>query len=200
MLPDSEHRVLPRPIGPPFCRFRSAPPMRRNRISPVFVRVLALAVCARALAGEAAKRPRSIDELMALKSVGAPAISPSGAHVVFAVSAWEHPSAKSDTVRGDKHDMRSHLWLVPADGSRPPRQITFSERGESAPAWSRDGSVISFVSGRGTAPAGADAPRSQLFILPLDGGEAEKRSEEHTSELQSPDHLVCRLLLEKKKE
>src|SRR5258708_15026292 len=28
--------------------------------------------------------------------------------------------------------------------------------------------------------------------------EFEKRSEEHTSELQSPDHLVCRLLLEKK--
>src|SRR5258708_10426356 len=28
---------------------------------------------------------------------------------------------------------------------------------------------------------------------------ATKRSEEHTSELQSPDHLVCRLLLEKKK-
>src|SRR5258708_31008877 len=31
-------------------------------------------------------------------------------------------------------------------------------------------------------------------------GEGESwRSEEHTSELQSPDHLVCRLLLEKKK-
>src|SRR5258708_20291201 len=28
---------------------------------------------------------------------------------------------------------------------------------------------------------------------------ANQRSEEHTSELQSPDHLVCRLLLEKKK-
>src|SRR5258708_25170737 len=28
---------------------------------------------------------------------------------------------------------------------------------------------------------------------------SEGRSEEHTSELQSPDHLVCRLLLEKKK-
>src|SRR5258708_9851153 len=26
----------------------------------------------------------------------------------------------------------------------------------------------------------------------------DRRSEEHTSELQSPDHLVCRLLLEKK--
>src|SRR5258708_14598488 len=30
-------------------------------------------------------------------------------------------------------------------------------------------------------------------------GVGEVRSEEHTSELQSPDHLVCRLLLEKKK-
>src|SRR5258708_20169890 len=32
--------------------------------------------------------------------------------------------------------------------------------------------------------------RTRLFL---------SRSEEHTSELQSPDHLVCRLLLEKKK-
>src|SRR5258708_18827755 len=30
-------------------------------------------------------------------------------------------------------------------------------------------------------------------------GDVSPRSEEHTSELQSPDHLVCRLLLEKKK-
>src|SRR5207244_13607927 len=34
---------------------------------------------------------------------------------------------------------------------------------------------------------------------PLHRGHAPRRSEEHTSELQSPDHLVCRLLLEKKK-
>src|SRR5574344_860868 len=30
-------------------------------------------------------------------------------------------------------------------------------------------------------------------------GRTDYRSEEHTSELQSPDHIVCRLLLEKKK-
>src|SRR5258708_17422938 len=38
--------------------------------------------------------------------------------------------------------------------------------------------------------------------LPAKSGAREisrSRSEEHTSELQSPDHLVCRLLLEKKK-
>src|SRR5258708_18009908 len=33
----------------------------------------------------------------------------------------------------------------------------------------------------------------------LDLRRNQPRSEEHTSELQSPDHLVCRLLLEKKK-
>src|SRR2546426_6871265 len=32
-----------------------------------------------------------------------------------------------------------------------------------------------------------------------EGGPADLRSEEHTSELQSPCNLVCRLLLEKKK-
>src|SRR5258708_12831085 len=35
--------------------------------------------------------------------------------------------------------------------------------------------------------------------LPSRIGYLQNRSEEHTSELQSPDHLVCRLLLEKKK-
>src|SRR5258708_28820984 len=34
---------------------------------------------------------------------------------------------------------------------------------------------------------------------PMSGLTVQVRSEEHTSELQSPDHLVCRLLLEKKK-
>src|SRR5258708_37614591 len=36
-------------------------------------------------------------------------------------------------------------------------------------------------------------------LNPIDTGRHLGRSEEHTSELQSPDHLVCRLLLEKKK-
>src|SRR2546430_5881518 len=35
--------------------------------------------------------------------------------------------------------------------------------------------------------------------LPAQTGSAKKRSEEHTSELQSQSNLVCRLLLEKKK-
>src|SRR5438876_5846597 len=36
-------------------------------------------------------------------------------------------------------------------------------------------------------------------VFKLDKTDVRLRSEEHTSELQSPVHLVCRLLLEKKK-
>src|SRR5438552_18637759 len=56
-----------------------------------------------------------------------------------------------------------------------------------------DALPIYLASDRSAVPAGAvarDASSSSPFPM---------RSEEHTSELQSPDHLVCRLLLEKKK-
>src|SRR2546429_1537245 len=51
----------------------------------------------------------------------------------------------------------------------------------------------------------ADAPRGECrFMIAIEGVEPAqqtviRRSEEHTSELQSRLHLVCRLLLEKKK-
>src|SRR5258708_17630911 len=41
-----------------------------------------------------------------------------------------------------------------------------------------------------------DTKRASARLVVL---RSQPRSEEHTSELQSPDHLVCRLLLEKKK-
>src|SRR5258708_18905267 len=39
----------------------------------------------------------------------------------------------------------------------------------------------------------------KILVAHVGAGAAIARSEEHTSELQSPDHLVCRLLLEKQK-
>src|SRR5207244_7854584 len=41
--------------------------------------------------------------------------------------------------------------------------------------------------------------RTSANSMPCPRNTDRYRSEEHTSELQSPDHLVCRLLLEKKK-
>src|SRR5207244_7972989 len=62
-----------------------------------------------------------------------------------------------------------------------------------APAWRRRHHLRVQLSARG-ARLGL-GPRARLRRH----DRVEARSEEHTSELQSPDHLVCRLLLEKKK-
>src|SRR2546426_5586164 len=53
---------------------------------------------------------------------------------------------------------------------------------------------------RARVPARAALPGTRPATVATTGGLARERSEEHTSELQSPCNLVCRLLLEKKKQ
>src|SRR5207244_7614413 len=52
--------------------------------------------------------------------------------------------------------------------------------------------LVRLEEGRDTKEGATVKPKAPPELL-------EERSEEHTSELQSPDHLVCRLLLVKKK-
>src|SRR3712207_7140098 len=75
---------------------------------------------------------------------------------------------------------------------RPPRSTLFpyTTLFRSRPGGERGG-----VAERLCEP-GRDLER---FVLQLEPREPEDRSEEHTSELQSRQYLVCRLLLEKKK-
>ena len=63
-------------------------------------------------------------------------------------------------------------------------------------------SMGSFLLAGGTKGKRLALPHSRIMIHQPSGGTRGQatRSEEHTSELQSPDHLVCRLLLEKKKQ
>src|SRR5437763_6020636 len=75
-----------------------------------------------------------------------------------------------------------YLWLV--------------DRGAAVNRFTEDGSTaLSYAAGRGHD--------SVVELLIKCGAELDHRdagrSEEHTSELQSPMYLVCRLLLEKKK-
>ncbi len=109
-------------------------------------------------------------DVLRMSSVGGIAIAPAGDRILYTVTGWEHPNAKADTVLGDKHDRRSHIWVVPFAGGTA-RQLTFAERGESQPAWSPDGKAIAFVSARGVG-TGDDAPKPQVWLLPADGGEA----------------------------
>src|SRR3712207_7318845 len=59
--------------------------------------------------------------------------------------------------------------------------------------------LFSFLHPSPQDQAGAWFSRSWALFPALSGGHPGWRSEEHTSELQSRQYLVCRLLLEKKK-
>src|SRR5438876_8017770 len=60
----------------------------------------------------------------------------------------------------------------------------------------RGGGIPYRAAGRNTSPW---CKSFDSYVFPAPRWQRTPRSEEHTSELQSPVHLVCRLLLEKKK-
>src|SRR2546426_8142771 len=85
---------------------------------------------------------------------------------------------------------------------RPPRSTLFpyTTLFRSHSLRSADAAQVSGVHGGGGAYAGSGHWRQHRdFQSRRWVGTARPRSEEHTSELQSPCNLVCRLLLEKKK-
>src|SRR5258708_17794559 len=73
-------------------------------------------------------------------------------------------------------------------------QVDDKIRFEAAEAVLVDGKVVIAEGAEGAGKV-TEAKKGKSLDL---GGRRIIRSEEHTSELQSPDHLVCRLLLEKK--
>ena len=75
-----------------------------------------------------AKEPLTHETLFLMKRVGPPAASPDGKWVAFSVTEPSYDEKKEV----------SDLWIVPADGSAPPRRLTSSKGGESAPDWSPD--------------------------------------------------------------
>ena len=135
--------------------------------------VIALVVLtASVYVGAQQRRPVTFDDVMQMKVVGAPAISPDGSQVLYTVRQWE-PASERDK---DRLDARSHIFKVPTNGSSPARQISFGERGDNQPQWSPDGKYVSFLSTRGAA-SGDDGPRPQIYVMRADGGEAWKLTE-----------------------
>jgi dipeptidyl aminopeptidase/acylaminoacyl peptidase len=107
------------------------------------------------LAGSATlAEPFTAEHLVLIDRVGAPAVSPDGELIVYAV---RHTDMEADKGRYD-------LWLSSIDGGEP-RRLTTHEANDTSPAWSTDGRYILFLSSRGKT--------TQVWRLPVTGGEAE---------------------------
>src|SRR5271170_7094443 len=106
-----------------------------------------------------ALKPITHEALWMMKRVGAPSVSPDGKWVVYSVL---EPSYETDKAVSD-------LWLVPADGLKPPRRLTNTKASEDDVVWSPDSASIAFSTKR----EGDDA--EQIYILNLaEGGEARR--------------------------
>src|SRR5258708_17027710 len=90
---------------------------------------------------------------------------------------------------------------------RPPRSTLFpyttlfrsaARAARLAPSHSRYLRASAARGGSARSPPSSASRRPWSAASSAPARKLPRRSEEHTSELQSPDHLVCRLLLEKK--
>src|SRR5205807_8988626 len=108
----------------------------------------------------------------------------------------------SDPLLLSRHDPPRHLHSFPTR-----RSSDLNEQGDPKSPWHdlRVRQALNYAIDRqalsdqqtlgASPPTGTIVARALEFALPIEA----YRSEEHTSELQSPCNLVCRLLLEKKK-
>ncbi|MFQ5568506.1 MAG: prolyl oligopeptidase family serine peptidase [Rhodothermales bacterium] len=105
--------------------------------------------------------PILVTDLLKIQQLGAVTASPDGRFVAYtARTIVEKPDAEGE------YTYRSHLWVIPVSSSGVPQQLTHGDRGASQPAWHPDGDRIAFV-----RPVDGT---SQIFLLPIYGGEAQQ--------------------------
>src|SRR5256885_10861693 len=98
----------------------------------------------------------------------------------------------SDVCSSDLRPLRVTAPLAPAAREQPCRRQPRNAHGQQVGQRAHAAAALVHHTGR-------IAACQQLVELRAQQGGRLERSEEHTSELQSPCNLVCRLLLEKKK-
>lgn len=104
------------------------------------------------------------EDYFAFEFLNDPHISPDGKLVAYVVTRIDRAQNRRN----------SAVWLLHTDGSGSPWQFTTSPQSASSPRWSPDGQSLAFLSTRPTGETTSEQPRSQVYLLSMDGGEAKR--------------------------
>ena len=103
------------------------------------------------------KKPIVAGDLMKIATTSQIQISPDGSKAVMVVN---RKAVKNE----NEYYYTRHLYLLDLVGSTEPTQLTFGDKNDLQPQWSPDGKQLAFVR--------VDGEKSQIWLLPLSGGEA----------------------------
>jgi dipeptidyl aminopeptidase/acylaminoacyl peptidase len=139
--------------------------MNRQRFFGIWLFTILLASAAFPQQGEK-KRGITPEDYYAFETLSDPHLSPDGKLVAYVVT----------TIDQKQNRRNSSIWLAATDGSRAPWQFTTSPQSSNSPRWSPDGQWLAFLSTRpaGSASGAGEAPKSQVYILSMRGGEARR--------------------------
>jgi len=109
----------------------------------------------------ARQRNVKIQDLMGVKMVSDPQISPTGDEIAFVYTTMDY----------DKDEYLSDIWVFKVKTGKTTK-FTSGRGKDKYPRWSQNGQNLLFIS---VPPGGEEEKKkSQLYVIPLEGGEAQK--------------------------
>ena len=131
------------------------------------ITLVCLLLLSLSFAASAQNRTYTVEDLMKVKRVGDPQVSPDGRHVAFTVGE----------VNFDANRIVNQIYVV-SSAAGDIKQLTSGDRSSSAPRWSPDGKKIAFTTG------------GQVWVMDADGDHKEQVTKTSTgaaSPVWSPD-------------
>ncbi len=137
--------------------------MTRPRKALVVASFLLLGIAGSRAASAQTKRGILPEDYFSFEVISDPHLSPDGKAVAYVVT----------TVDQKNNRRESSIWVTLTDGSAAPRRLSAQGLSSNNPRWSPDGKTLAILSTRNPDTSVTEAPKAQIYLLPIANGAGE---------------------------